>query len=293
MPAFGLSYNMMTALESVAEIGNIQIFDKLFNAETDIAAWKCEYLYKFILSKPSVSYLAILSPLHRVVEANRLNMIYYLLNLKFAFNNFLLASIIYALSLAMMAIVSQNLAAYNLLALHIDLTFMSPIYHIYIFYLATTTLSLNIFFQIVKTISVDIVPPIILLHTLFYIVCFLLNNSYINHHSAKYYSSFYKLKCLNYITQNQTFHLYLTLGQFLRHRPSSILPIPSLSSLSSDYLVQTALFLYFFCYNFAPLGAQDIYGNTSLHYLASHHIVNTKLLKLILSENNGFGIESM
>ncbi len=38
MPAFGLSYNVMTTLESVAEIGNIQIFGELLNVEADIIA---------------------------------------------------------------------------------------------------------------------------------------------------------------------------------------------------------------------------------------------------------------
>lgn len=43
MPKFGPISEAMTALESAAAIGDIQIFDELLNAGADAIAWNCEH----------------------------------------------------------------------------------------------------------------------------------------------------------------------------------------------------------------------------------------------------------
>ncbi|MCJ1344737.1 hypothetical protein MMC31_002940 [Peltigera leucophlebia] len=293
MPVFGPSCEAMTALESAAAIGDIQIFDELLNAGADTAAWKWEHPYKSIHTEPSVSYLSILTPLHHAVEANQLIMIHHLLDLKFATNNFPLASITCALSPAMTAIASLNLPAYHLLAPHSDLTLTTPIYNIHILHLAAATLSLDIFLQVAKTISLDTVPPTALLHTLLHIVCLPLNDSYINHHSAKCHSSIHELRCLDRNSRNETLHPHPPPNQFLRRRPNSSPLTPPLPSLSSDDSAQTALLLHLLHHTSTPLSAQDIHGNTPLHYLAGYRNVNNKLLQILLSEENGFGAESV
>lgn len=293
MPLFGPSYEAMTALESAAAIGDIQILEELLNAGADTAAWKWEHPYKSIPSEASVSYLSILTPLHRAVEANQLVMINHLLDLKFAPNNFPLASITCALSPAMTAIASLNLPAYRLLAPHTDLTLTTPIYNIHILHLAAATLSLDIFLQVGKTIPLDTAPPTALLHTVLHIVCLPLNDSYINHHSAKCHASIHELRCLDRNTQNQTLHPHPPPNQLLRRRPNSSLSTPSPPSLSSDHPAQTALLLHLLRHTSIPLSTQDIHGNTPLHYLAGHRIVNTELLQILLSEDNGFGGESV
>lgn len=289
MPVFGPGCEAMTALESAAAIGDVQIFDDLLDAGADTAAWKSEYPYKSIPSEPSVSYLSILTPLHRAVEANQLIMIHHLLDLKFSPNNFPLASITCALSPAMTAIAGLNLPAYHLLAPHTDPTLTTPIYNIHILHLAAATLSLDIFLQVAKTIPLDTAPPTALLHTLLHIVCLPLNDNYINHHSAKCHASIHELRCLDRNTQNQTLHPHPPPNQLLRRRPNPSLSTPSLPSLSSDHPAQTALLLHLLRHTSTPLSAQDTHGNTPLHYLAGHRIVNTKLLQILLNENNSFG----
>ena len=111
MPVFGPGYEAMTALESAAAIGDVQVFDDLLNAGADTAAWKLEHPYKSIPSEPLVSYLSILKLLHCAVEAKQLNMIHHLPDLKLAPNNFPLTSITCALNPAMTAIASLNLPA--------------------------------------------------------------------------------------------------------------------------------------------------------------------------------------
>lgn len=293
MPVFGSGDEAITALESAAATGDVQMFDELLNAGADTAAWKSEHAYTCIPSEHSVSYLSMSSPLHRAVEANQLIMIRHLLNVNFEPNNFPLTPITCSLNPAMTAIACINLPAYRLLAPHSDFTRTTPIYGIHILHFAAATLSLDVFLEVAKNMSFETVPPTALLHTLLHVVCLPLNDTYINHHSAKCHASIHEFRCLDRSTQNQTLHPHPPPNQLLRRGRNPSQATSSLSSISSDHLAQTTFVLHLLRHTSTPLSAQDIHGNTPLHYLAGHRIVNAELLRILLSEEKDFDGESV
>lgn len=291
IPEFDFRYEAMTALEAAASTGNIQIFDDIHNAGADTAAWKCGRPYNSIPSQPSVSYLSISSPLHRAVEADQLPMVHHLLDLKFSTNVFPLASITCSLNPAMAAIANLKHPAYDLLAPHTDLSLTTPIYNVHILHFAAATLSLDLLLKVAEDTPLSNAPPTALLHTLLHIVCLPLNDTYINHHSPKCHASIHELRCLDRTTRNQVLHPHPMPNQPLRRNPNSSLSSHSTSSMSSDHTVQSNLLLYLLQHTSIPLGAQDIHGNTALHYLAGHRFVNTPLLEMLRNEHMGFGGE--
>ena len=291
IPAFDASYEAMTCLEAAASIGDIRLFDLVHNAGADTEAWKLKRPYNSMPSQPSVSYLSISSPLHRAVEANQLSMVCHLLDLNFSPNVFPLASITCSLSPAMTAIAGLKLPAYNLLAPHTDFSITTPIYNVHILHFAAATLSLDLLLKVAEDAPLETAPLTALLHTLLHIVCLPLNDNYINHHSAKCHASIHELRCLDRTTQNQVLHPHPPPNQLLRRNPNFSLSNSSPSSLSFDHPAQIALVLHLLQHTTIPLSAQDIHGNTPLHYLAGHRVVNTPLVDILCSRKNSFGGE--
>ena len=291
IPAFEPLHEAMTALEAAASIGDIQLFDQVHDAGADTAPWKLKRPYTSIPSRPSVSYLSVSSPLHRAVEENQLSMVNHLLDLNFSANVFPLASITCSLNPAMTAVAGLKLRTYDLLAPHADLSLTTPIFSVHILHFAAATLSLDLLLKVAEDSPLETAPPTALLHTLLHIVCLPLNDAYINHYSAKCHASIHELRCLDRTTQNQVLHPHPPPNQLLRRSANSSLSTLSPSSLSSDHTAQSTLLLHLLQHTSIPLGAQDVHGNTALHYLAGHRVVNTPLLEMLRNENLGFGGE--
>lgn len=270
MPASGPGLEAMTALEAAAANGDIESIDKLLEAEADTAAWTLSY--DSIPSNPSVSYLSTSTPLQRAIENNQLATIQHLLNLGFSPNALPLASITCALTPAMTAIITQNLPAFHLIAQNpsTNLALTTPIYEISPLHLAVATLSLSLLHSVTHFLPLNtaITPrPTALRHNLLHIACLPLDDTHINHHSAKCHASIHEIRCLDRTTQNLTLHPCPPPNQLLRRVPS--IATVDTSSLSLHHPAQTAMLQHLLeTYPSLPLHAQDVHGNKPLHYLA-------------------------
>ena len=223
---FDPRHEAMTALEAAASIGDIETFDEVHNAGADTAAWRSERPHEAIPSQPSVSFLSLPSPLHRAVENDQHPAVHHLLDLSFSPDVFPLASVPYSLNPAVTAIASLNLSAYNLRA---------PLKIVHILYFAAATLSLDLFLKVAEDVPLQKAPLTALLHTLLHIIYLPLNDTYINHYSAKCHVSIHELRSLNHTTRIQILHPHPPPNQLSRCNINSSLSPPSTSSLSNDH----------------------------------------------------------
>lgn len=288
IPASGPGVEAMTALEAAAVIGDIESIDKLLEAGADTAARTLPY--DSIPFDASVSYFSTSTPLQRAIEHNQLATIEDLLNLGFSPNIYPLASITCTLTPAMTAIATQNLPAFRLIAQapSTDLTLTTPIYDISPLHLAVATLSLSLLHTVTNALPLNaaMIPrPTALRHNLLHIASLPLDDTHINHHSAKCHASLHEIRCLDRTTQDLTLHPCRPPNQLLKIVPSIATVDPS--SLSLHHPAQTAMLQHLLeTYPSLPVHAQDLHGNTPLHYLAGQRVINTESIDLSRSRQS-------
>ena len=290
LPVFDVHREAMTALEAAAASGSIRILDLLLDAGADTTAWEPWTPYTSLPSKPSVSYLSISTPLHRAIETNDLDMIGHLLDLGFSPTISPLASITCSRNPIMTAVAAENNAAYDIFDPHADFSLLTPVYNVHILHFVAATLSLDLLLKVSKRVPLSTVPVTALLHNLLHIVCLPLHDTHINHYSRKCHDSMHELRCLDRTTPNLRLHPHPYPDQLLHRDPTTISSNITVSSLPLDDPAQTAILLYLLRYTSISLGDQDIHGNTPLHYLAGHRVVNVDLLQTLRHEHGGEAI---
>jgi len=183
-----------------------------------------------------------------------------------------------------------------LLAPHADLSLLTPIFQCHLLHFAVATLDLPLIQHVIDTMggpaAAQAVPPTALGHTLLHVASLPIDDSVVNMHSQKIYSSIHEFRTTDeqWVPQRLLSTPPPTTAEmrgrgggghtpfsgrrlggtlFLRSRQTS----PRFSDLSqAESEAQAAVLLYLLHSGSVPrsqLERQDIHGNTSLHYLVS------------------------
>ncbi|MCJ1400042.1 hypothetical protein MMC11_003245 [Xylographa trunciseda] len=289
----------MHSLVAAAKTGNIDIFDQLYQAGADASFWKAPQTPATIPDPPTASSLAVTTPLHAAISAGHTDMIQHPLSLSFNPNALALSVQTQALTPFQSTLLSNppNLPLYSLLASH-PLTAphtLTPLYRVHTLHLAVAHLSLPLLHHLTSALPLSSTPPTALGHTLLHIACLPLTDSHIQLFAPKSYASLHELRTLDPHFRRARLQPARSSASTscppqpapqnswadYRRAPSSgkhdVFPLPS-----SDYFpAQTAVVRYLLASGTQDVAAQDVHGNTALHYLAGHRVVNEALVAML------------
>lgn len=277
-PSLGFAFKgPITALEAAAKVGDKENCARLVKAGADTTAW-ITGPHVEIPAAVSPSFLTLSTPLHRAIEAENSAMVAFLLSSHHSPDYFPLSTITRSLNAAMYAL-TLSAPSRNILDLLLPATYLSarsPIYSCHILHIAAATLHLDLFSHICEAVGSDAkdlstLAPTALGHTVLHIACLPRDDSCINVHSRKIYESVHEVRTLSDTWQP------LKLWSYAAPPPS----IPTSAHTISDNTAQSSLIRHLLKTHYpsplAALAAQDIHGNTPLHYLASARDFNEEL----------------
>ncbi|KAA6414982.1 MAG: hypothetical protein FRX48_01733 [Lasallia pustulata] len=146
----------VTALEAAAEMGDKETFARLVQAGADTTAWTTEHQGQMPDPAPP-SYLTLSTPLHRAIEKNNPEMVAYLLRSHHRPDYFPLSTITRSLNATMylLTLPSPSPTLLNLLLPSTSLSALTPTYNCHILHIASATLSLPLFQQVAHAVG----PP--------------------------------------------------------------------------------------------------------------------------------------
>jgi ankyrin repeat protein len=252
------------ALEVAGRVGNVEIIDMLLAAEPDTKAWLRHY--SKMPEKPSVSYLTPSTPLHEAVKAGHTSAVKRLLDKGFSPDVFPLASITCCLNPVMTAIVAapDKIAAYEVLSPYADLSARNPIFNAHVLHLAVATYDLDLIQRIEVDIPLDSAGSTSLGHTLLHIACLPRDQQQFKFGTAtKISQSVHDIRFL----QAHRWVYAPTDFPYAEEFPAQFATIAHLLSSAPKI----------------DISAQDIHGNTALHYLASYHTPHYEAIELVTS----------
>ncbi|RDL39249.1 uncharacterized protein BP5553_03589 [Venustampulla echinocandica] len=280
----------MHSLIAAARQPSTQIFDRVLKAGADASSWTSKRVLDSY--SPTISSLAISSPQHTTVEAN-VPMIPHLLSLGFDLNLAPLSTSLTCLTPVMSTFLTIdtppvspkpveppsrlsapglppafNLRAYTSFLSHASpsLTLTTPILAIHTFHLAVAHGSLPL---------------------LQHIMLYLATNSMITPFCCPYQSPFtcgLKVYARHAVTSLSSVLFYHP--SWTRNISSPFHP-PATKAEENYHTSQTALIDYVVLKLTQDVRKQDVFGNTSLHYLASHVVPNKNSISLLRAVEGG------
>ncbi len=287
------------AVVEAAQQGSIATLHMLIDSGADISFWQ---------SRPTVmpfsstaSSLAVVTPLHSAIWSRKTNALRYLLNRGFDPNAMPLAAITRCITPAMATISycnPWNQAAWDCLRQYpgFDPRIRTPIYDVHILHFAVARLSLILLYEIVKIVPLAEAGATALGHSLLHIACLPLDKRYIQIHSEAIYKSIHETRDLSEAEEDlrgrfeeEELDNYFT-ARVIAEKNSTTLyeHMPDFLAIDLDCLAsQTAMVRYLYSYDVADVSKQDVHGNTALHYLASHRLVNHQLIDWLRSQKHG------
>jgi hypothetical protein len=276
-----------TALETAASGGDIHLFDQVRAAGPDQSWWIIDPTPPNVPENLTHSVLCTSSPCHEATIAGKTSMLQHLLSLGYSPNILPVAAPTRCLSPHMTAIAlcdPPNLEAYDILAHHAktDLTLCTPVFSIHVLHFATARLEIPLLQHIIKnpTTPLEAAGTTALGHTLLHISTLPLTDAHINIFSPKIFHSVHDVRTLD--TKR-----WLPIDLH-RRNPNHHSPLFSVAGVRSlpfartpedddDSRRQAETVLWLLKSGTQDLGAQDVYGNTPLHYLASAMWVDEEL----------------
>lgn len=310
-PSLGSAFQApITALEAAAKVGDKETFARLVEAGADTTAWTTRR-HGEIPDAASPSFLTLSTPLQCAIQAENPAMVAYLLGSHHSPGYFPLSTITRSLNATMYALTlpapSRNIL--DLLLSAANLSARTPIYSCHILHIAAATLNLDLFRHICEAVGADAkdlstLAPTALGHTVLHIACLPRDDSCINIHSQKIYESIHEVRTLSDTWQPLKLRPHAspqpsepasvqTVGDGSAHditqsrsslevvaKKSSSQP-PSANINPNEHAAQSSLIRHLLKTHhpspLAALAAQDIHGNTPLHYLASARDFNEEL----------------
>lgn len=293
--------DIIPAIIAAAETSEIEIVDLLLSAGADISFWTSRATEVPVVATPSS--LAVTTPLHAAIWARNLPMLRHLLVKGFDPNIMPLAAPTRCITPAMATIVHcdpWNQTAYEILRQHpkFDINIRTPVYGVHLLHFAVATLSVPLLETIAVDVALSNAGVTALGHTLLHIACLPPDERYIQLHSKAIYSSIHETRNLSELDgiikarhSDRMTGDYITARDILEEMEIEYLtdaaaPVDSTRlALSIDYYeLQTQIMQLLDQHGVIDPSAQDVYGNTALHYLASCRKVNTELLNWLRSE---------
>ncbi|KAK2749617.1 hypothetical protein FQN57_005839 [Myotisia sp. PD_48] len=264
------------ALEMAAATEMHDLVDLLLAAEPDTQAWMNPY--GTMPEELSASYLAPSTPLDAAIQAGHIPMSRYLVRKGFNVNVFPLASIA-SLNPIMATITTapDKQATYEALSPYADHSLRTKVFSVHILHLAVATHNLPWIRKVEENAPLSSAGATALGHTLLHIACLPRDESQINSLSLKIDQSIHDTRVLP-SRRGRGFLSRLRLAFHPLHR----IPRPPLPSDALDFPAQLSTIAHLLHPMNPPvISAQDIYGNTALHYLASYCLPNEDAIALL------------
>ena len=277
-----------TTLETAAHVGDVQLFDQVRAAGPDESWWMIDPTPNQLPDTLTHSVLCTSSPCHEAIVAGKNKMLQHLLALGYSPNILPLAAPTCCFPPHMTAIAfcnPPNLEAYDVLAQNAktDLTLRTPIFSIHVLHLATARLDVSLIQHLINdpNTPLNAAGTTALGHTLLHISTLPLTDAHINIFSPKIFHSIHDVRTLD--TKQLPFDFRMRNPAcrstvFYSAATDLLLPLPQTDEDKEDSRRQEEMVLWLLRTGTQDVGAQDIYGNTLLHYLASAIWVNDELL---------------
>ena len=263
--------------------GDCGLVDVSLDAGADVQAWV--KVYEGIPDGPSPLYLLTTTPLHVAIKRGDIPMIKHLLSKGFSGRVFPSASITACLNPVMATVVlapssEMKMAAYEAVSPYADMSLRSKIFDVHILHHAVATLDLDLILKVEVDVPLGSAGTTALGRTLLHIACLPRDQKQLNSISPKINQSIYDLRMLPDalprlpLPPRRPFH---------NHQPR----IPQqdfLDSLTVEFAAQTEVISYLHLTSSLSgldVSAQDIHGNTALHYLASYVVPNDEAIALV------------
>lgn len=286
------------ALSAAIKTGNTAIYEYLVGHVSDESAWIDARKYAPLTDELPASYFVVESPMLASINSENKTAVQFLLDRGHKPDIFPMVLVTRCMNPLMATLAKRNpwLEGFNLLAPHADLSLLTPIFQCHLLHFAVATLDLPLIQHVVNTIGgptvAQTVPPTALGHTLLHVASLPIDDSVVNMHAQKIYSSIHEFRTTDeqwmpqrlISTPSPTLAEMRARGRggrnkfltgrrggtlFLRPRQTS----PRFSDLSQpEREAQAAVLLYLLRSGSVPrsqLERQDVHGNTALHYLVS------------------------
>lgn len=273
----------MPCMVAAAKTGNIDILQRLLHFKSDISWWLTRQ--KALPDPLTPSSLAVCTPLQAAAKNNQVGMVQYLRSIGFDVNAMAICTPTRCYTPLMAAIIaypsSRDVLPVLLSSTQIDLDLRTPIYQVHTLHFAVAKHSLALLELLLECRSFDTAGLTAIGHSLLHVACLPWNKQCINIRSPEIAASIHEIRALE--------------------PPSSPSYPSNLRASSRQQLVTTATtdadiddtqtlraVIHFLQVNghIDPC-ADDIHGNTALHYLASHRIINVGAINLVRSMNGG------
>jgi ankyrin repeat protein len=286
-----------TALEVAATVGNVQLFDQVRAAGPDDSWWLLNPTPENLPDTLTHSALSTSSPIHEAIIAGKTNMLNHLLSLGYSPNMRPIAAPTRCLSPHLTAIAScdpPNLEAYDILAQFpkTDLSIRTPIFSIHVLHFATARLDLPLLQRLISNpnTALEAAGKTALGHTLLHVSTLPLTDQHINIFSEKIFRSIHEVRTLDTkrwlpidFSMRNPHHTSI----FISASSKRPLPTPRTTDDEEDSRRQEEVVLWLLHTGTQDVGAQDVYLNTPLHYLASDMWANEELLKKVREWEGG------
>lgn len=287
----------MHSLIAAARHPSIAIFDQVMCAGADALCWNLESNPCDTLEEQMSLDIAIWSPLHAAVEAKNVSMLSHLLSLGFDPSFVPTSTLLTCLTPFMSTFLTKdtsrqnataqavvepivddlpkdfNLAAYSAFHPIPEYTLTTPILSIHPYHLTVAHASLPLLQHVMRTLPVSPadIAPTALGHTLLHIACLPLTADHIKRNSLAVVKSIHD-------TREMSLPRIRVIEPVSEQQQSP----PSMPAIDEDYHeAQNALVEFLILTMSQNISDQDIFGNTALHYLASHTVPNTSSISFM------------
>ena len=291
------SFPARTALETAANVGDVQLFDQVRAAGPDESWWKIDPTPSKLPETLTHSVLCTSSPCHEAIISGKNVMLRHLLALGYSPNILPLAAPTRCLSPHMTAIAfcdPPNLEAYDILAQNnkTNLNLRTPVFSIHVLHFATARLDVSLLQHLTSNPNtpLEAAGTTALGHTLLHISTLPLKDTHINIFSQKIFQSIHDVRTLDTkhwfpiefgLREPNRCHILISTAS------KQPLPYPQTAEDEDDLRRQEEIVLWLLQTGTQDLTAQDVYGNTPLHYLASAMWVNDELLEKVRGWEGG------
>lgn len=290
--------NPASSLSAAIEAGNLAIYAYLVAHGADETAWMDGDRYHVIAGDELPSYFVVESPLHVAVRTENREALQFLLDRGHKPDVFPMVLVTRCLNAVMATLAAKPwLEGFDLLAPHADLSLVTPIFRCHVLHFAVASLDLDAVKHVVNALggpshASSSVAPTALGHTLLHVASLPVDDSVATMHASAIYQSIHEFRTTDEGWEpirlagraaptrasmrgrgGRGGGHFSTRGGGGGHRWSWRFRPTIFRDLSDEERdAQAAVLLYLLDSGAVPaeqLLAQDVHGNTVLHYLAS------------------------
>lgn len=292
VPTRSVPWTARTALETAAMTGNLEIFDQILAAKPEVSSWMANLQTLTLPPRPLHSFLSTSTPIHAAIEAGNNDMLMYMLDKGFSPNTLPLSATTQGIISPLMATIVScsppNLEAYDLLLSypHTNRDLRTPVFNVHVLHFTAALTSLALLEKVAALIPLGNAGATSLGHTLLHIACMPLDDTYIQFYSEKVHQSIHNVR---------TFSVAWTPLELLPHKQTrknglerTFQGVRDLHELpTTDFVAQAKVVEFLLTSSTQRVDAMDVDGNSPLHYVAGHRVINEELLQMLRAVDGG------